>query len=161
MDKIAELMVQAIPCFGKLSKRHSIAMRTVERFISPGGGCDYFTDMTDSRAILALENIEKHLEIFQEQDQSLRLLESGCQQTAKTVRSLSHDHTVSKQNIQIEIHTAMETSRRGLESSRLAHNANEMSLNAHKLATHQNRMAFSGNLNAMLMLSVIYSKEIS
>lgn len=94
MDEFAEWMVQAIPLYGGLSERLSTAVRTIERFISPGGDRDYFADMTDFRAVSALQHIEKHLETLQDLRESLHSLESRCEQIAKAVSFLPPNCTI-------------------------------------------------------------------
>lgn len=85
MYEALEWTMQAMVLFGELSQRISVVIRMVERFIAPGGDCDYFADMIDHEAILALEYIAKHLETLQDLQVSLHSLESMCQQAAKTV----------------------------------------------------------------------------
>lgn len=88
MNDSAKWMMQAIPLYGELSERLSITVTTIERFISPDGDCNYFADMTDFRAVSALQHIKKHLERLQDLKKSLNLLETTCQQVAKAVSFL-------------------------------------------------------------------------
>lgn len=85
MYEALEWTMQAMVLFGELSQRLSVVIRMVGRFMAPGGDCDYFADMIDDEAILALDSIAKHLETLKDLQVSLHSLESMCQQVAKTV----------------------------------------------------------------------------